>query len=274
MADLTNIEKRKFEQLLDMSSGYVLDFSNRTFAEFITDSVNRDICDARYDNASGSKANRLRAFWTEEGNQVVGRLMGEMIDYAVDRGLTKNDNPALLEACRKIVTRLQQEGPVSELETLTRLSIEEDFEVVVKAVRDAINRNEPETALDRLHTFVIKYVRTLCQRRGVEVAREKPLHSLFGEYVKRLRDGDHIESEMTARILKSSISVLEAFNDVRNSQSLAHDNPLLNYEEALLIYNHVASSVRFLRNLEGRIARVEQQQLKPADPMVDDDIPF
>ena len=32
---------------------------------------------------------------------------------------------------------------------------------------------------------------------------------------------------MTMRILKSSISVLEAFNDVRNSQSLAHDNPVL-----------------------------------------------
>jgi len=275
MADLTNIEKRKFEQLLGMSSGYVLDFSNRTFAEFITDSVGRDIYDARYDNASGSKANRLRAFWIEENNHVVGRLMGEMIDYAVDRGLTKNDSPALLDACRKIVTRLQQDSPVSEREALTALSIEKDFEVVVKAVRDAIDRNEPETALDRLHTFVIKYLRTLCQRRGVDVARDKPLHSLFGEYVKRLRDGGHIESEMSARILKSSISVLEAFNDVRNSHSLAHDNPVLNYDEALLICNHVASSVRFLRNLEARISRLKPQHFTAANTAaVDDDIPF
>ena len=29
MSDLTNVEKRKFEQLLDMRSGYVLDFSIR-----------------------------------------------------------------------------------------------------------------------------------------------------------------------------------------------------------------------------------------------------
>jgi hypothetical protein len=59
---------------------------------------------------------------------------------------------------------------------------------------------------------------------------------------------------MTARILKSSISVLEAFNDVRNNKSLAHDNPILNYDEALLIFNHVTSSVRFLRSLEARNA--------------------
>ena len=55
---------------------------------------------------------------------------------------------------------------------------------------------------------------------------------------------------MTLHIFKSSISVLEAFNDVRNNQGLAHDNPVLNYDEALLIFNHVAASIRFQKNLE------------------------
>jgi len=107
--------------------------------------------------------------------------------------------------------------------------------------------------LDRLHTFVIKYVRSLCERSGITITREKALHNLFGEYVKFLRETGCIDSEMTIRILKSSISTLEAFNDVRNNQSLAHDNPILNYEEALLIFNHVASSIRFLKSLEKRV---------------------
>ena len=59
---------------------------------------------------------------------------------------------------------------------------------------------------------------------------------------------------------------------MRNNQSLAHDNPILGYEEALLIFNHVASSMRFLRNLEQRIERNEQQAAPAAD--IDDDIPF
>jgi Abortive infection C-terminus len=110
-------------------------------------------------------------------------------------------------------------------------------------------------------------VRTLCSQRGIPVTRDKPLHSMFGEYVKRLRDGGHIESEMAVRILKSSISTLEAFNDVRNNRSLAHDNEILDYDEALLIFNHVASSIRFLRSLEARL------QQEPA-PVIDDDLPF
>lgn len=41
MSDLTNMEKRKFEKLLGMSSGYVLDFSNRTFDDLVVDSTVR-----------------------------------------------------------------------------------------------------------------------------------------------------------------------------------------------------------------------------------------
>jgi hypothetical protein len=89
--------------------------------------------------------------------------------------------------------------------------------------------------------------------------------------VKRLRDTGHVESEMAARILKSSISTLEAFNDVRNNRSLAHDNPVLHYDEALLIFNHVAGSIRFLRSVESRIKK-HSQQVGVTDDL--DDIPF
>jgi hypothetical protein len=61
MSDLTNIEKRKFEQLLAMGDGYVLNFSNRTFSEFVIDSTGRNPYDAHYDHGS-SKANPLRGF--------------------------------------------------------------------------------------------------------------------------------------------------------------------------------------------------------------------
>jgi len=76
---------------------------------------------------------------------------------------------------------------------------------------------------------------------------------------------------MTARILKSSISTLEAFNDVRNNQSLAHDNPILGYEEAFLIFNHVASSIRFLRSVD---APARLREHAAAASTGDDEIPF
>jgi len=97
-------------------------------------------------------------------------------------------------------------------------------------------------------------MRVLCEKRGVTTERDKPLHSLVGEYIKRLKEAGDIESEMTERILKSSISILEAFNRVRNEQSFAHDNPILNYDESLLIFNHVASAIKFIESVERRNA--------------------
>jgi hypothetical protein len=267
MADLTNTEKRQFERLLGMGGGYVLDFSNRTFAEFVIDATGRDPYDAMYDHGS-SKANRLRGFWAAEPNRVVGKLMADMVAYA--RSLPGDKDAGLLEHCERTVARLQQDNPVQELDALVALGNERDFEVVAKAVRDAIGRDELEAGLDRLHTFVIKYVRSLCEGCGLTVDRDKPLHSLFGEYVKHLKQAGRLESEMTARILKSSISTLEAFNDVRNNQSLAHDNPILRYEEALLIFNHVASSIRFLRRIDVGARDRERVAAQPDD----DQIPF
>ena len=249
MADLTNAEKRQFEQLLGMATGYVLDFSDRTFAEFVLDATGRDPDDAKYKDHGDSKANRLRGFWATEPNRVVGKLMRHMIEYSrtTNRG---EEDPALRAQCEQTVARLVQGNLVQELDALVAIGNEGDFEIVAKAVLDAIDRDELEAGLDRLHTFMIKYVRSLCAVQGVAVERDKPLHSLFGEYVKHLKRDGHLESEMTARILKSSISTLEAFNDVRNNQSLAHDNSILGYEEALLIFNHVVASVRFLRSID------------------------
>lgn len=269
MSDLTSSEKRKLERLFRMSSGYVLDFSNRTFAEFVDHHTGRDIEDARYHVSSGSKANRLRGFWTQESNHLVGKLLGALIDYAREIDAFKNSG-TLPEECRRITARLEQQSPVPEIDALNATADARTFETIVQQVRDAITKNQPEAALDRLHTFVIKYVRILCEQHEVTVMRDKPLHSLFGEYVKKLRDDGHLESEMTARILKSSISVLEAFNNVRNEQSLAHDNPILNYDESLLILNHVANSVRFLKGLE---ARINSARPAPTEAPIDD-IPF
>jgi hypothetical protein len=232
------------------------------------DSTGRDPYDAKYDHGS-SKANRLRGFWEAEPNRVVGKLMADMLAHARTLPIRPEDQP-LLEQCDRTVARLQQDNPVQELDALVALGNQRDFEIVAKAVRDAIDRDELEAGLDRLHTFVIKYVRSLCETRGIAVDRDKPLHSLFGGYVKHLRNAGHLQSEMTARILKTSISTLEAFNDVRNNQSLAHDNPVLGYEEALLIFNHVAGSIRFLRSVDTAAREREAFAAAPAD----DDIPF
>lgn len=272
MSDLNFMEKAKLEQLFQMGGGYVLDFSNRTFAEFVTEATGRDIYDPEYDQASGSKANRLRAFWSQEPNHLVCKLTNDLLEYCRPAAGSGGDNSGLFAECERIAARLLQSAPVDALDAITPEGTERGFEELSRAVRGSIERNEPEAGLDRLHTYVTKLIRTLAERRGVLVTRDKPLHSIFGEYVKALRGADLIESEMTERILKSSIGTMEAFNRVRNESSYAHDNPTLSYDESLLIFNHVCSAVRFIRGLE---ARAEQAAAAgPSKEWKDDEIPF
>ncbi len=271
MSDLTFIERTRLEKLFQMGGGYILDFSNRTLAEFVAESTGRDIYDAKYDQASGSKANRLRAFWMQEQSHLVGKLVHDLLEYC--RPVARDpDQDRLFAECDRIARRLQQSAPVEALDAITAEGTERGFEVLARAVRDSIEKNEPEAGLDRLHTFVTKLTRTLAEKRGIAIDRDKPLHSIFGEYVKALRNAGLVESEMTERILKSSISTMEAFNRVRNEESLAHDNPTLSYDESLLIFNHVCSSVRFIRALEARAERAAGAAA--SQEAIDDEIPF
>lgn len=215
MSSLTTREKQKFEILFGMDSGYVLDFSDRTFKE-IFDDYNVKIDSDIYKVSGTSKAKRMRTFWDIENNSIVGHALEGIIDYAIDMQWLDNSNSKLINDCQKIIERLLNDTSVSELTSLKAISDDYDFEFVAEQILTAINNNQPEAGLDRLHTFLIKFIRLVSQNNNIVVTREKPLHSLFGEYVKKLKAEGYIESKMTERILKSSISILEAFNDVRN----------------------------------------------------------
>lgn len=266
MSDLTGLEKRKLERLLEMSSGYVLGFSNRTFEDFILDTTGRQIYTQAYEYGSGSKANRLRTFWNVEPNHVVAALMSAILDLYKDEG---RELSPLYNECRAITTRLFHDAPVVDIDAIAPNADGRDFETLAKSVRDSIEGNQPEAGLDRLHTFVVKYIRVVCEKHGIETSRDKPLHSIFGEYVRFLRDRGYIESEMTERILKSTISIFEAFNRVRNDQTLAHDNPMLKYEESILILNNVATSIRFIKTIERKNDARRSEAARPVD-----DLPF
>jgi len=160
MSDLTFMEKSRFEKLLGMETGYVLDFSNRSFAEFVRDSTGRNVYDDRYNYASGSKANRLRAFWQKEDNAVVGKLMSDMLDY-------KDATGPQQEMCRLIVTRLLGRSTAAN--------------VPDRAARDeeSLKRRHRSQALARLKdTFLALAVES--DRNAAGLALEKLLNELFG----------------------------------------------------------------------------------------------
>ncbi len=247
MSDLYNSEKRKLELILRMNEGYVLNFNNNTMAQFFFDNISIDIYDEKYNtNKSGSKANRMRAFWEKENNHIVGKLLLGIFKDWNSFGILEHQADEL----SNIAKRLMETASVPEIDAIKPITEEKDFEGITKLVRESIEKNEPENGLDRLHTYLVKYFRVKCENCRISIDKNKPLHSLFGEYIKAIKSKGLIESEMTERILKSSISVMEAFNDVRNNKSYTHDNSVLNRNESLLIFGHVTNAIRFIERVE------------------------
>lgn len=243
MSNLTASEKTKLEKLFEMSSGYVLDFSNSSFSTYVFDSTSIRI----YEEYDGSKANLLRAFWNEKSNYLVAKLLKDLLEHYLTKHNFEPPKKALYNECLKIVERLEESEKSINIKPN---SDEKDFHKLSKSIKESMEKNEPELALDRLHTFCVKYIKELCNKHSLVFSKDEPLHSLFGKYVKYLISNKLLESKMSEKILKTSISLLDEFNDIRNNKSLAHDNSLLNYNESLLIFNNISNIINFLERIE------------------------
>lgn len=276
MAELNYQQNETIEDFLGMKSGYVMDFSNRTFQEFIFKAVKKDIYDPVYEYASCSKANLLRRFIEIEHASTVGKLIGEFCGYWYSKSqrgaIYRFDGDEFLyNETLKVVEVLKTEKIVENVDAIRPNNFDDkDFETLAKNIRESIERDEPELSIDRLHTFAVKYIRTLCNKHGIEFKKEESLNSIFGKYVKYLSNQKLLESEMSEKILKYSVNILDAFNDVRNNRSLAHDNPILNYDESLLILNNISTSIRFIEKIELQIDSKTKQEINEAEF----DLPF
>lgn len=101
MSTLKMHEKAAFEKLRDRG-GYVLDFTDNTYATFFREhGVNID--NQKYKFNGQSKMKRLRAFWEIEPDPLVGRIMCAMLEYACAIDTVQMDDKANAE---KIINRL------------------------------------------------------------------------------------------------------------------------------------------------------------------------
>lgn len=252
MSDLKSVSKIKLERLFGMSSGYVLDFSDRTFQAFILENMGDDIYNEHYNYNSGSKANRLRAYWNIESNKKVAKLNKDLLEYikALKINNLFENQKELFNDCLEICEKLEKLTSNDEVRIIEKDYNIKDIELLIKHIKQGLEDDEPEIIIDRLHTFLVKYVRSKCDKNNIKYDNEKPIHSLFGEYVKFLKDKRIIESETTGRILKSTISIIDSYNNVRNTQSLAHDNPILNKNESRLIIKGILNIIEFIETID------------------------
>lgn len=217
MAKLNFIEKDYFERLFGMGSGYVLDFSNRSFQEFVLDVMQIDI----YTKYQGlSKAKILRNIIAEYDNVTVGKLLLELMRYMQAKDMISEQDKDIFAKCVEIGNRLigrtvTTKSSNSNMQRKSSIKPTIDFDKYLNELKKLTDYSD--TPQSRGFEFE-KYLFNLFEANGLE-----PRHSfrIEGEQI----DGSFslynevylLEAKWTSRKIDKSNLVI--FNEKVSSKS-------------------------------------------------------
>jgi Abortive infection C-terminus len=250
MVNLTGSDIQIINRAFQADPGYCLNFTDPTFRAFFEDEFRVDIDDTKYQVDGISKMKRLRTFCKVEDGVIVGKVL---------RGLLKHRSsfthlPPLLssieQSVQQLISKVEGSNSIAKTDALVSFERSETLGELIASIERDILADKPQIALDRLHTYCQKKFAYLIEKKtGTKCDRDEPLNSRYGKYVKSVVEGSDI-SAMSKQILKSFNPVLEKFNFVRNNQSAAHDNELLDKAEARFIFDSISAILRFIQTIE------------------------
>ena len=135
-------------------------------------------------------------------------------------------------------------------------SEEDDYVLLANDIESSLSKGEPVLALDRLHTYSTRLFRNLCKKYGIAIADAKgdfyPLNNLIGSLAKEYEKREKFKSDFSKSAMKMSISLFEKYNDIRNKKSLAHDNDILENDEAEYVVKTMMNLIIFINKIENQ----------------------
>lgn len=257
MVALKRSEVRAIEEAMayPRGFGYVLDFSAQTVEGYSEDEFGIEIYKQKYQSHGTSKRSYLTGFLLQTdihtALQVLRALRERrkgLLDAAqnsAEAQVAQMKSPGL----QKVIDGIQGDPSMLNTEGVDAFARDRPLEELVADIERTLAANKPEVAIDHLHTYCMKKFANLLSARGIECERKEPLHSRFGKHRKCLEAEQEL-SELTTQALKSFISLLQSFSDLRNNRSLTHDNEILNPIEARFIFASISAILIMLRALE------------------------
>lgn len=94
-------------RVFDMEGGYVLNFTNQTFADFFHEELGIDIDNPRWAVQGGSKAKRLRCYLRQASTKTALDTLNALWEYREASSITV-DYPALDDSVRAAYLRIIQ----------------------------------------------------------------------------------------------------------------------------------------------------------------------
>jgi len=243
-----------------MESGYVLDFSNRTFQNFILENTEIDIYDD--ENYNDSKANRLRTFWKREPNYIVGSLLKKFLEHwktqkqLSDSKITKLEQD-LYNDCLGISERLIQNNPIKNLQTSTIKNInhkfiQENIEKCDKKIMDGDYSGAITNARSLVETILIHIKFELT---GKEEKFNGDLNLLYKETSKKLNlsiDKNKKIEDSLKKIISGLFSVVSGITELGSDLGDRHGKSAKKYStekhHAILVVNSAKTFTEFIFN--------------------------
>lgn len=266
---LPSQQRAVFDQIFHSGGGWVLDFTDRTMAEWFEESFDFNIFQKRFQVEGASKGKTLRGFVEIAEPRLVARILRVLWQYRC--GL---DGYTETEPGKEARLKAWLEQFTNELENASSLNLEDalkDFsgDTTLPKLRASIAADlvaeKPDVALDRVHTYCVKRFRNLLASRNQPFNARTPLDAIFGAYGKALRDEGAV-SEFALPTLRVQYKLFDGLNQARNKRSFAHDNELLVVSEAQFIIDCVLASLAFIERIEA--------ERETSNTELDDEIPF
>lgn len=145
MSQLRPIELKLINDLFGMDSGWVLGFSNKTFADFFKSEVGIDIYDDVYAYGSGSKGKRLRCFLDIGQPKAIIKALSALWEYREAERMSKSESETVVNAWKRlsdIVVRLggSQLTQYDILDTVTAQQTTKEPPKINRAELDRLER--------------------------------------------------------------------------------------------------------------------------------------
>lgn len=258
MSSLTFKEKLLISELFECDAGNVFTFMQK-FVHYNSTNTRNIILGACgidiFADPNYSVLNQqqcLEQIWEKESVAIAGQVLLDFLQYFYEhypkRILTeqrKKQYNKCLEIAKRLNANLDVNLPMTNTEKLKTLK---------KDIAESFAQGNPELCLDRLHTFATEYLRTVCCKHSIEIANAKgehhPLHNLIGGLRRFYQESGVVESEFSLIALRNSIDLFAKFNDIRNEQSFAHPNEILNKAEATYVVTIVTSTLTLIEQIE------------------------
>lgn len=225
--------------------GYVWDFNDITFREFVNGATGCNIDDKKYKTNGTSKEKRLREFLTIEENSKVKLLLEEILDYGTRRKFLLTTH---IKNMKKIINDLKKYEKNIEINENTIKNKNEE-RILLKEIKDKISKGQYEFAIDRLHTL-LKYKYEAIFKSIKKDLKGETLDAISGELNNILRINNVFKESTTFSILSATKKIMKDFDDARNNKTYAHANTIMQKNEAEFLCTYMVYYYNFICKID------------------------